>query len=166
MKIHRFLPEPPVQIWWKSQKAKRSWREQIITPLFSTLETFDCWSCYHSFCFPINRTDTFSPLKASPLPGVINLLQLNFCTKHTPVSKRDQNDCGRTQRYEYAWILGGCVNHHRGSWGSLLIHRHSGRQPAFHVCSGSAVVGEITFQSAKNWFVFFKTNDIPIPIKK
>lgn len=35
-------------------------------------------------CFLINRTDMFSPLKALQLPRVINLLQLNYCTKCTP----------------------------------------------------------------------------------
>lgn len=72
--------------------------------IFSTLETFDCWTWDQSFCFLINRTDMFSPLKALQLPRVINLLQLNYCTKHTPVSEGDWKDCGRSTEI---WI---CIN--------------------------------------------------------
>lgn len=169
MKSHRFLPEPPVQIWSEALMK----RTNHDSPLFNT---GNIWllSCYHSFCFPINRTDAFSPLKASPLPGVINLLQLNYYTKHSPVSKGDGNDCGRTEVWiciNSKWLCESsqrvmricCKMKRINHWWST---RYLGCQPAFHVCSGIAVVEEITFQSTKNWFVFFKTNGIPIPIKK
>jgi len=45
----------------------------------------------------------FSPLKALQLPRVINLLQLNYCTKHTPQPvKETWTTAAGAERYEYA----------------------------------------------------------------
>lgn len=90
--------------------------EHIIPSVFSTLATTDCWTCHQSFCFLINRTDMFSPLKALQLPRVINLLQLNYCTKNTPVGVGTCATVAEAQRYEYASALSGWSNHQRGSW--------------------------------------------------
>lgn len=47
----------------------------------------------------------FSPLKALQLPRVINLLQLNYCTKNTPVGVGTCATVAEAQRYEYASAL-------------------------------------------------------------
>lgn len=123
--------------------------------IFSTLETFDCWTCHQSFCFLINRTDMFSPLKALQLPRVINLLQLNYCTKHTPVSEGDLNVCGRSTEIwiciNSKWLIESSqrvmricskimrrINHYR-------FTRHLGCKCAFHVCAGAKLKRELAF---------------------
>lgn len=98
-----------------------------------------------AFVFLINRTDMFSPLKALQLPRVINLLQLNYCTKNTPIGC--VGTCAtvaEAQRYEYASALSGWSNHRKGSENlqqnsrKRINHcrftRHSGSQCAF-VCT-------------------------------
>lgn len=125
----------------------------------------DCWTCHRSFCFLINRTDMFSPLKALQLPRVINLLQLNYCTKNTPVSEGAVSDCSRSTEI---WI---CIN---SKWliesservmrtCSRIMRRinHCGftrhsEASAFSCARWSYSEGGTGFQPTVNWSTFFK----------
>lgn len=143
--------------------------------LSSILEIFDCWTCHQSFCFLINRTDTFSPLKGLQLPRVINLLQLNYCTKHTPVSEGDFSDCGSTEKWiciNSKWLIESSqrvmricskimrrINHCR-------FTRHFGREHAFHACAGVEVKEKLAFSHVWIGFTFFKIKVTLINKKK
>lgn len=140
-------------------------KKPILLFIFSTLETFHGWTCHQSFCFLINRTDMFSPLKALQLPRVINLPQLNYCTKNIPVGSGDASDYGRGAEI---WI---CIN---SKWliesservmricskimrriNHCRFTRHLGSECAFRV-HWSYSEGETGFQPTLNWFTFLK----------
>lgn len=117
----------------------------------------------------------FSPLKALQLPRVINLLPLNYCTKNTPVSEGDVNECGRSAEIwiciNSKWLIESServmricskimrrINHCRSM-------RHSGSECAFHMCAGVSE-GEIGFQPNMDWFILLQIEVIPINKEK
>lgn len=167
MKIHTrlFSTSTATDLIPNLQSKQVHGEEPVLPFVFSALETSDCWTCHRSFCFLINRTDMFSPLKALQLPRVINLWQLNYCTKNTPVSDGDASDCGRSAEI---WI---CIN---SKWliesservmricskimrriNHCRFTRHLGSKCAFPV-RWSYREGEIGFQPTLNWFTFLK----------